>query len=173
MKLDNRGDAAGPKPPARRVSGRCLCGAVEVEIDFPAFWAWHDHSAPSRRAHGAAYATYVGTWRKHARVVKGRKSIARFADMETASTRSFCARCGSPIFYERKTSRHMINIPRALFAGRTGREPRYHLALDELQDWAYTGRPLIPLKGYPGVFYERPKPRKRPREAAERSAALR
>ena len=25
----------------RCVSGRCLCGAVELEIDFPAFWAWH------------------------------------------------------------------------------------------------------------------------------------
>jgi hypothetical protein len=32
---------------------------VELEIDFPAFWAWHDHSAASRRAHGAAYATYI------------------------------------------------------------------------------------------------------------------
>lgn len=163
MKLDSRKDADAPKPSGRRVSGRCLCGAVEVEIDFPAFWAWHDHSAASRRAHGAAYATYVGAWRKHARVVKGRKSIARFEDVETESTRSFCSRCGSPLLYERKRSRHMVNIPRALFAGRTGREPRYHLALEEVQDWAYTGKPLIPLKGYPGVFYERPKARRRPR----------
>jgi hypothetical protein len=34
----------------------------------------------SRRAHGAAYATYIGCWRKHARVPKGRRSIARFED---------------------------------------------------------------------------------------------
>jgi hypothetical protein len=32
------------------------------------FWAWHDHSEASRRAHGAEYATYIGCWRKHARV---------------------------------------------------------------------------------------------------------
>jgi hypothetical protein len=31
---------------------------VELEIDLPAFWAWHDHSAASRRAHGAAYAIF-------------------------------------------------------------------------------------------------------------------
>ena len=34
---------------------------VAFEIDTPARWAWHDHSASSRRAHGAAYATYVGS----------------------------------------------------------------------------------------------------------------
>jgi hypothetical protein len=54
----------------------------------------------------------------------------------------------------------MINIPRALFASRTGREPRYHLNLDQLADWAWTGGKLAPLKGYPGVLWERP--RKRP-----------
>ena len=43
----------------------------------------------------------------------------------------------------------MVNIPRALFSGRTGREPRYHVAIEELQEWAYTGNRLIPLRGYP------------------------
>jgi hypothetical protein len=46
--------------------------------------------------------------------------------------------------------------PRALFTGRTGREPRYHVAIEELQDWAYTGNRLVPLKGYPGIVWERP-----------------
>jgi hypothetical protein len=57
----------------------------------------------------------------------------------------------------------MVNIPRALFSGRTGREPRYHVAIEELQDWTYTGnRLLVPLKGYPGIVWERPKSRRRP-----------
>ena len=55
--------------------------------------AWHDHSAASRRAHGAAYATYIGCWRNHARVAQGQRSIARFEDAKTGSTRSFCSRC--------------------------------------------------------------------------------
>jgi hypothetical protein len=143
------------------VAGRCLCGDVEIEIDVPAFWAWHDHSSASRRAHGAAYATYVGSWRKHFRIAKGARNIARFEDRTTGATRSFCARCGTPLLYERGRSPHMVNIPRALFAGRTGREPRYHLAIEELQDWTYTGEALVPLKGYPGVVRERPKAKKR------------
>jgi hypothetical protein len=152
-----------PNSTGRHISGRCLCGAVELQIDFPAFWAWHDHSVASRRAHGAAYATYIGCWRKHVRVVKGRTSIARFEDTKTDSTRSFCSRCGAPLLYERKRSPHMVNIPRALFSAHTGREPRYHVAFEELQDWTYTGNRLVPLKGYPGIVWERPKSRGRPR----------
>ena len=90
MKLEGTIDKRAAS--SRHVSGRCLCGAVELEIDFPAFWSWHDHSAASRRAHGAAYATFIGCWRKHARVAKGRRSIARFEDAKTESTRSFCSR---------------------------------------------------------------------------------
>ena len=141
--------------------GRCLCGAVEIEIDFPARWAWHDHSSATRRAHGSAYATYVGSWRRRFRVTKGLGAITRFQDEETGTARSFCSRCGTPLIYERVRSAHMVNIPRALFANRTGREPRYHVAIEELQDWAYLGEPLAPLKGFPGIVWERPSKKKR------------
>jgi hypothetical protein len=116
-------------------TGQCLCGTVQFEIGVPARWAWHDHSSATRRAHGAAYATYVGCWRSRFRVTKGQAKIARFADEATGTTRSFCTRCGTPLIYERARSAHMVNIPRALFASRTGREPRYHIAIQELQDW--------------------------------------
>ncbi len=85
MRLESRKEGAFPKLSGRRVSGSCLCGAVELEIDFPAFWAWHDHSAASRRAHGAAYATYIGCWRKHARLAKGQRSIGSLSKRETAA----------------------------------------------------------------------------------------
>jgi hypothetical protein len=143
------------------VPGRCLCGAVKFEIDYPAFWAWHDHSRASRLAHGAVYATYVGVWRKRFRVIAGEGEIARYEDKPAGSARSFCARCGTPLIYQRARSRHMINIPRALFASRTGRQPIYHIGIDEAQDWAYGGERLVPLKGYPGVVWSRSKKKKR------------
>jgi len=134
---------------------------IAFEIDVPARWAWHDHAAASRRAHGAAYATYVGSWRKRFRITKGKTTIARYEDTETGTARSFCSRCGTPLTYERARSPHMVNLPRALFAGRTGRQPLYHIAIEELQEWAYTGEPLVPLKGYPGVVWQRTKKKRR------------
>jgi hypothetical protein len=146
---------------AKPVAGQCLCGKVCFEIDFPARWAWHDHSAATRRAHGAAYATYVGSWRKRFRIMKGATEITRFEDKAARTTRSFCARCGTPLVYERARSPHMVNIPRALFSGRTGRQPLYHIAIEELQEWTYSGQPLAPLKGFPGVVWERSKKKRR------------
>src|SRR3954468_5990416 len=142
-------------------TGQCLCGKVTFEIDVPARWAWHDHSAASRRAHGAAYATYVGSWRKRFRFTKGLAAIARFEDSGGKTARSFCACCGTPLLYERARSPHMVNIPRALFLSRTGRQPLYHVCIDEKQAWSYGGEPLVPLKGFPGVVWQRSKKKTR------------
>ena len=141
-------------------TGQCLCGAVQIEIGIPARWAWHDHSSASRRAHGAAYATYVGSWRSRFRVIKGHTKITRFQEKATGRTRSFCSKCGTPLIYERPHAPKMVNIPRALINGRTGREPRYHIAIAELQDWTYLGEPLVPLKGF-RCGWERPTKKKR------------
>ena len=143
--------------------GGCVCGAVRFEIDVPAVWAWHDHGATTRHAHGAAYATYVGTWRSRLRLLEGAEHLSRYEHTATRTARSFCAICGTPVFYERPRAPKMVNIPRALFTGRTGREPRYHLNLTEQADWAYHGAALAPLKGFPGVMWERPR-RRKPRE---------
>ena len=162
-----KGTAVSPKPSkpsAATAAGQCTCGAVRLEIDVPARWAWHDHSPASRQAQGCAYVTYVGSWRSRFRVLEGAESICRFEDAAAGTARSFCARCGAPLFYERVRSPQMVNIPRALFSERTGREPRYHMALHEAADWTYMGEPLAPLKGYPGVMFERPRRKKR-REA--------
>jgi hypothetical protein len=141
--------------------GACVCGAVRLEIDVPAVWAWHDHSPASRHAQGCAYATYVGSWKSRFRILEGEAHIARFKDEAAGTTRGFCARCGTPLTYERPRAPKMVNIPRALFADRTGREPRYHMYFEQMAEWTYLGETLAPLKDYPGVLWERPKRRKR------------
>src|SRR5580700_1132433 len=97
--------------------GQCVCGAVAFEIDVPAVWAWHDHSAASRRAQGCAYATYVGSWKSKFRILEGEEHVTRYRDEAQGTVRGFCARCGTPLTYERPRSPQMVNIPRALFTG--------------------------------------------------------
>lgn len=144
------------------VPGECVCGNVRIEIDFPARWAWHDHSAASRHAHGAAYATYVGSWRRRFRITSGGEDITRYADPTAGTVRGFCARCGTPLFYERSRSPHMVNVSRALFKTRTGRQARYHIGIEQSPEWAYLGESLVPLKGFPGVVWERSRKKKPP-----------
>ena len=118
-----------------------------MEIDVPAVWAWHDHSEASRRATGCGYATYVGSWKSRFRILRGEDRIARYEDPQTHTIRGFCTACGTPLTYERPRSPKIVNIPRALFATRTGREPRYHMNLSEQADWIWLGEPLSPLRG--------------------------
>ncbi len=159
--MSNTGTSRKPPTPfAKRATGHCLCGKVAFEISVPARWAWHDHTENSRRAHGAAYATYVGCYRSRFRVTKGARSIGRFEDGGYA--RSFCTHCGAPLIYERPRAPEMVNIPRALFDNRTGREPLYHIAIEERQEWTWMGEPLSPLNGFPGVVWSKSR-KKKPR----------
>ena len=143
-----------------RAEGSCRCGAVRFDILYPALWAWHDHSAATRATTGAASMCWVGSWKKRFRLLDGEDEIARHEEPGVA--RSFCRRCGTPVFYERARSPHVINMPRALFATRVGREPRYHAGLKEMADWAWNGEALMPLKGYPGIMVERKRKKKLP-----------
>src|SRR6516165_7986303 len=99
MKSESLTGRAASNLSGRHVSGGCLCGAVELEIDFPAFWAWHDHSAASRRVHGAAYATYIGCWRKHARVANGRRRAGARATLMTLSSSTGASRPSLPVSF--------------------------------------------------------------------------
>lgn len=141
--------------------GACVCGEVRLEIDVPAFWAWHDHSEASRHARGSAYATYVGCWRSRFRVLQGMESIHQYEDTAARTIRSFRATCEMPLLYEQGRSPHMVNISRAILRTRTGREPRYHRFIEEAPEWAYRYEPLVPLRGYSSVMWERPRRKKR------------
>lgn len=94
------------------------------------------------------------------RIAKGATAITRFKD-EAGDVRGFCANCGTPVSYERKRSPQMVNLPRALFDSGTGREPLYHIALEDSPEWAWRGEALKPLKGFPGVLWTGPKRRRR------------
>ncbi|MBI3439791.1 MAG: GFA family protein [Proteobacteria bacterium] len=156
MKSDvsKKTSAAKPRAPGpTRAGGECLCGAVAFEIGVPARWTWHDHSSAARRAHGAAYATYVGTWASRFRFLRGEDNLTRYEDPERGGTRSFCSTCGTPVLFQR--NKQNVNVPRALFSTGVGREARYHIGIDQLQEWTYQGERLSPLKGFPGVVWNR------------------
>ena len=104
----------------------------------------------------------MGSWRSRFRILFGESDIRTFAEVTSKGLRSFCGQCGTPLTYVRDHAPKMVNIPRSLFETRTGREPRYHLAVEQSADWEYRGETLAPLKGYPGVMRARPKPARSP-----------
>ena len=138
--------------------GGCLCGAVRFRAAGPASNATLCHCTSCRRAAGAPAVAWVTFPASRFTLTRGDPVRYRSSPLVI---RTFCGRCGTPIAYERGHSPHMVNVPRALFQGRTGRQPLYHIGISELQDWTYRCGPLGPLEGFPGVVWERPRRKKR------------
>ncbi len=74
---------------------RCLCGEVAWESDGPFEWMSHCHCSRCRKAHGAAFATYVAApaagFRLH-----GGEHVRRW-ESSPGFFRCFCGRCGSVV----------------------------------------------------------------------------
>ena len=68
--------AKGVTEEAATANAECLCRAVKIEIDFRPLGVARSFARQPSRAHGAAYATYVGCWRSRFRVTAGKENIS-------------------------------------------------------------------------------------------------
>ena len=87
--------------------GHCLCKAVQYTVNGDPVWCAHCHCADCRRHSGSAVATFVGVQKEHFTLAAG-----EFARIESSPgvLRSFCARCGTPMAYERDELQGEIHL---------------------------------------------------------------
>ena len=109
--------------------GSCLCGAVGFEADLPSRFCAHCHCNNCRRAHGAAFVTWVGFPKSAVRIVAGKEDLARY-ETDTKATRSFCRHCGTTLFYEGPRFQDEVHIVRANLDGDIDRPPSLHVYVD-------------------------------------------
>ena len=116
-------------------SGRCLCGAVSFTTRFPTKWVAHCHCTRCRRAHGAAFVTWVGVEQVRASIGDPGGKLRWFRSADGAE-RGFCSVCGSSMFF-RSPARWPgeLHIARALFNDPLDREPQAHAYYDTHVEW--------------------------------------
>ena len=78
--------------------GSCLCGDVHFALTFPSKWVAHCHCSLCRRAHGAAFVTWVGMEDTHVSIDDPHSRLRWYASTPGAE-RGFCSRCGSTLFF--------------------------------------------------------------------------
>jgi hypothetical protein len=79
--------------------GSCLCGDVRFEVTGDPEEMHHCHCSRCRKAHGAAFSTFMQDARANQRYVAGEGRLRRFHSSEPV-TRTFCDRCGSSLLFE-------------------------------------------------------------------------
>ena len=137
----------------KTAEGGCYCGAVRFRVTFPSRFCAHCHCPNCRRAHGAAFVTYVGFPREQLEFLAGEEVLARYTT-ETDATRSFCTACGTTLFYEGPRWDGEIHVTRTSIDGDVDREPSAHVYVDHAVPWF---RITDDLKRYGGTTGGEPK----------------
>lgn len=121
--------------------GRCLCGSIRFRAAGPSLFVAHCHCEWCRRAHGAAFVTWLGVREDGFELTTGADTLTWYPSTET-SRRAFCSRCGTTLVYASTLSPGEIHIARALVDGPVDREPQGHVFADHAVSWVILGDDL-------------------------------
>ncbi len=116
------------------VTGSCYCGEVRFEATLPSKFCAHCHCNNCRRAHGAAFVTWVGFKDEQVRIVSGEERLGRYRT-ETDATRSFCTTCGTTLFFSSPRWGGETHVTRASIHDPIDREPSSHVYFDRHVPW--------------------------------------
>jgi hypothetical protein len=124
-----------PDPaPSTDADGRCMCGRVQFVARFPSRFVAHCHCASCRRAHGAAFVTWVGFMSSQVTVTAGAENVA-VHESSPGTFRKFCRMCGTKLFFEGGKWPGETHIPLAAFDDPVDRAPQGHAFYNEHAAW--------------------------------------
>jgi hypothetical protein len=129
---------------SRTARACCLCGQVSVTARLPSLWAAHCHCTLCRRAHGAAFVTWVGMEEAHCRLHDAGANLQWYASSPQGE-RGFCRHCGSMMLFRGTRWPGELHIALAHFTTPVDRLPQVHVHWDEHVPWAA----IDPLDGLP------------------------
>lgn len=138
------------RPDNNKVEGSCLCGAVRFAITPPTIACAHCHCSICRRAHGAAFVTWVLTAKERFEFLSGADRLVRYASSPGAR-RSFCGICGSSLLFEAEHYPGQIHVALANLHGKIDRLPEVHVFFSDRVPWVELADDLPRLGGVSGM----------------------
>jgi hypothetical protein len=126
----------------------CLCGQVKWEIEGPYEWMSHCHCSRCRKAHGAAFATYVAAPVKTFRL-RGAEHVVRW-ESSPGFFRCFCGVCGSVVPGD--AFGEQIFVPAGNFTSDPGARPLMHIFVASKAPWIEIADSLPRFEAYPPGF---------------------
>ncbi len=123
------------------IHGRCLCGAIELELTPPTEPGAHCHCESCRRAHAAPLVTWTAVPAGKLRITRGEANLERYQS-SPGTYRCFCRTCGTSMicYYnaEHQTFGASANkryVPLAVLSEPLDQPPMSHVSFDERVSW--------------------------------------
>jgi hypothetical protein len=107
---------------------------VRFGLDGPPLWVAHCHCSMCRRAQGAGFVTWAGFAEAAFSLVDGEDLLAKYQS-SAAAVRSFCRRCGTPLFFQSNRWPGEIHVTLASLDSSEGLEPKAHAYWSSRAPW--------------------------------------
>lgn len=119
------------------ISGRCLCGEVNYEIDATPRVMGVCHCRHCQRQSGSAFSTMAGVPRSEFRFTRGAPTIYRGGRSYSGNGTEimFCGRCGSPIATGVAEQPELLYLKIGTLSDTSWFRPQFHAWCDHKQDW--------------------------------------
>jgi hypothetical protein len=119
---------------------------VRFSIRLPALWVAHCHCSMCRRAHGAAFVTWVGCAEDGFALESGADELRRYPSSAEA-TRASCGRCGAPLLFQSSRWPGQVHVTLASLDDPSGLEPQAHAYWNSRAPWAdWSGHELAQVE---------------------------
>lgn len=115
-------------------TGKCLCGAVQVQINGAISDIIHCHCSLCRKNSGTAFATNGFINATDFTLVTGENNLTQF-NFKPGRTRHFCTTCGSPIYSSNSDDPSRYRIRLGLLDSDINEKPLSHNFISSKANW--------------------------------------
>jgi hypothetical protein len=140
--------AASVSTSARRLNGRCLCGAVTFQVADAFEYAMNCHCSQCRRATGSAFKPFAGIRREHLAITDGADASFAYGDASAAHD-VHCRRCGSLLFSVVRDGAY-VHVTMGTLVDSPGIRPSMHIFVGSKAPWHDITDGLPQHAGFPG-----------------------
>ena len=113
------------------IHGSCLCGQIKYELDGGVELINHCHCSMCRKAHGAAFGSFLHAAASGFRWVAGEDLLQRYQS-SPGNVRAFCRVCGSRM---PEVEASEVNIPAGTLDDDPGVRPMVHIFVGSKAPW--------------------------------------
>jgi hypothetical protein len=115
------------------IVGRCLCGAVELEVEDAFQYAAYCHCSRCRRRSGSAFNAFAGIELEKLNVRAGAEHLARLAE-SAEGYHAHCKLCYSPLFSVVR-GRRFAHVQLGALAEAPAKRPDHHIQVASKALW--------------------------------------
>lgn len=115
------------------IAGSCLCKAVEFAVSGELHYGRYCHCKSCRKFSGTSGAAWSTALTEEFSITRADAEITKY--QTSNGSRCFCARCGSPVFFESSDHPGIIGIPLGAIDSGAVARPEMRVWLRSAMDW--------------------------------------